>query len=53
MFYAVGAACAAEGVAEESSTIFERSCAGCHAGGGNVLQPVSLNCFALPLLHGD
>lgn len=34
-----GAAYAVEGVAEESITIFERSCAGCHAGGGNVLQP--------------
>lgn len=47
-FYcAVEAAYAVEGVGEESSTIFQRSCAGCHAGGGNILQPVRLNCFAL------
>ncbi|KAG0629460.1 hypothetical protein M758_1G105500 [Ceratodon purpureus] len=35
----LGAAYAAEGVTEDSTTIFQRSCAGCHAGGGNILQP--------------
>eukprot|EP00238_Polyblepharides_amylifera_P001336 CAMPEP_0196571606 /NCGR_PEP_ID=MMETSP1081-20130531/1767_1 /TAXON_ID=36882 /ORGANISM="Pyramimonas amylifera, Strain CCMP720" /LENGTH=100 /DNA_ID=CAMNT_0041888623 /DNA_START=274 /DNA_END=576 /DNA_ORIENTATION=+ len=25
--------------AEETATIFQKSCAGCHAGGGNVLNP--------------
>ena len=50
---AVGAAYAAEGVTEDSSTIFQRTCAGCHAGGGNILQPVRLFYLALTQLHHD
>lgn len=41
----MAAAYAAEGVTDEASTNFQRSCVGCHAGGGNILQPVSLNFF--------
>lgn len=37
----LAAAHAAEGVTEEPSILFQRTCAGCHAGGGNILQPNS------------
>ncbi|CAM6092832.1 unnamed protein product [Calypogeia fissa] len=42
----VAATCATEAAALESlqieaGAVFERSCAGCHAGGGNIVQPAA------------
>ena len=33
---------AEEGLATEIGAVFQRTCAGCHAGGGNIVQPVCL-----------
>jgi hypothetical protein len=40
--WTVGTAVALEGSQFEPVTVFQRTCSGCHAGGGNILQPVKM-----------
>lgn len=40
VFSTVAEANSLESLEIETGAVFERSCAGCHAGGGNILQPV-------------
>jgi hypothetical protein len=40
--WTVETAVALEGSQFEPATVFQRTCSGCHAGGGNILQPVKM-----------
>jgi cytochrome c6 len=50
--WTVETAVALEGSQFEPATVFQRTCSGCHAGGGNILQP-GATLFAKDLERND